>query len=324
MPDEVRRRVAASKGRCTVTTTLTTRELSGCFTALITPLRDGLVDEPALRALVERQIAGGVSGLVPCGTTGEAPSLTSAEWDRVVATTIETAAGRVPILAGTGSNGTMTTIERTQRARALGADGALIVTPYYNKPTQDGLYRHFAAIAEAVDLPIVLYNVPGRTSVNLLPETVVRLAALPGIVGIKEASGSLDQASQIVHEAPTGFAVLSGDDSLTLPIMGVGGTGIISVVSNIVPDAVSALTTACLEGDLATGRAMHLALFDLCRAMFVETNPVPVKAAAALLGYCTPEVRLPLAPLSEAAQRRVETALESWLAEPVVLHALAA
>jgi 4-hydroxy-tetrahydrodipicolinate synthase len=307
-----------------MTTTLTARDLSGCFTALITPFRNGLVDEPALRALVERQIDGGVSGLVPCGTTGEAPSLTAAEWDRVVATTIETAAGRVPILAGTGSNGTMTTIERTQRARALGADGALIVTPYYNKPTQDGLYRHFAAIAEAVDLPIVLYNVPGRTSVNMLPETVVRLAAIPTIVGIKEASGSLDQASQIVHEAPAGFVVLSGDDSLTLPIMGVGGTGIISVVSNIVPDAVSALTSACLAGDFATGRAMHLALFDLCRAMFVETNPVPVKAAAALLGYCTPEVRLPLAPLSESAQRRVEAALETWRAEPIMLRAMAA
>lgn len=307
-----------------MTITLTTRDLSGCFTALITPFRDGLVDETALRALIERQIEGGVSGLVPCGTTGEAPSLTSAEWDRVVATTIETTAGRVPVLAGTGSNSTMTTIERTQRARALGADGALIVTPYYNKPTQDGLYRHFAAIAETVDLPIVLYNVPGRTSVNMLPETVVRLAAIPGIVGIKEASGSLDQTSQIVHEAPTGFAVLSGDDSLTLPIMGVGGTGIISVVSNIVPDAVSTLTSACLDGDFTTARAMHLALFDLCRAMFVETNPVPVKAAAAMLGYCTPEVRLPLAPLGDAAQRRVETALEAWRAEPIMLRAMAA
>jgi 4-hydroxy-tetrahydrodipicolinate synthase len=307
-----------------MTTTLTTRELSGCFTALITPFRDGLVDVPALRALVQRQIEGGVSGLVPCGTTGEAPSLTAAEWDRVVATTIEATAGRVPVLAGTGSNSTMTTIERTQRARALGADGALIVTPYYNKPTQEGLFRHFATVAETVDLPIVLYNVPGRTSVNLLPETVVRLAALPGIVGIKEASGSLDQASQIAREAPSGFSILSGDDSLTLPIMSVGGTGIISVVSNIVPDAVSALTTALLAGDFATGRAMHLALFDLCRAMFIETNPVPVKAAAALLGYCTPEVRLPLAPLSDAAQRRVESALETWRAEPVMLQAMAA
>ncbi len=288
------------------------RTISGCYTALITPFRNGQIDEPALRALVERQIEGGVSGLVPCGTTGEAPSLSAAEWDRVVATVIETARGRVPVIAGTGSNSTANTIERTRRARTLGADGALVVTPYYNRPTQEGLYLHFAAIAEAVDLPLVLYNVPGRTGVNLLPETAVRLATIPTIVAIKEASGSLDQASQIICDAPADFVVLSGDDSLTLPIMGVGGAGIISVVSNIVPGAVSALTAACLAGDFASGRAIHLALFDLCRAMFVETNPVPVKAAAALLGHCTPEVRLPLAPLSEAAQRRVENALAAW------------
>ncbi len=292
---------------------LTTR-LSGCYTALITPFRDGQLDETALRALVERQIAGGVSGLVPCGTTGETPALTGAEWERVVAITVETAAGRAPILAGTGSNSTATAIEQTRRARALGADGALVVTPYYNRPTQEGLYQHFAAIAAAVDLPLVLYNVPGRTGTNLLPETVVRLAELPGIIGIKEASGSLDQTSQIVREAPEGFVVLSGDDSLTLPIMAAGGRGIVSVVSNIVPEAVTALAAACLAGDFATGRDVHLALFDLCRAMFVETNPAPVKAAAALLGYCTPEVRLPLAPLSEAARRRVESALAEWQA----------
>ena len=296
--------------------------LSGCYTALITPFRDDQIDEPALRAFVERQIAAGVSGLVPCGTTGEAPALSAPEWERVIALVVEAAAGRVPVIAGTGSNDTVTAIERTQRARTLGADGALVVTPYYNRPMQEGLYRHFAAIAEAVDLPIVLYNVPGRTGVNLLPETAVRLAVIPGIVGIKEASGSLDQASQIVREANEDFVVLSGDDSLTLPIIGIGGTGVISVVSNIVPEAVSALTSACLTGDFASGRAMHLALFDLCQAMFVETNPTPVKAAAALLGYCSPEVRLPLAPLSEAAQRRVETALAAWQA--VAITAIAA
>ncbi len=292
----------------------TTQTIAGCYTALITPFRDGQIDEPALRALVDRQIEGGVSGLVPCGTTGEAPALSGTEWDRVVATVIESARGRVPVIAGTGSNSTTNTIERTRRARTLGADGALVVTPYYNRPTQEGLYQHFVAIAEAVDLPLVLYNVPGRTGVNLLPETAVRLASIPMIVAIKEASGSLDQASQIICDAPADFVVLSGDDSLTVPIMGVGGLGIISVVSNIVPGAVSALTAACLAGDFAAGRAIHLALFDLCRAMFAETNPVPVKAAAALLGYCTPEVRLPLAPLSEAALRRVERALADWQA----------
>ena len=294
------------------TRSINSRSLSGCYTALITPFRDGLIDETALRALVERQIAGGVSGLVPCGTTGEAPALAASEWDRVVSVVVETAGGRVPVLAGTGSNNTVAVVERTRRARTLGADGALVVTPYYNRPTPEGLYRHFVAIAEAVDLPLVLYNVPGRTGVNLLPETVARLAEVPTIVGIKEASGSLDQASQIRREANRDFVLLSGDDSLTLPMMGVGAGGVISVVSNIVPEAVSALTSACLEGDFVTARTLHLALFDLCRAMFVETNPTPVKAAAALLGYSSPEVRLPLAPLSEAAQRRVETALAEW------------
>lgn len=305
-------------------TPMTHENLHGCLTALITPFRDGQIDEPALRALVDRQIAGDVDGLVPCGTTGEAPALSAREWEQVVAVAVETAAGRVPILAGTGSNSTAASIERTRRARELGADGALVVTPYYNRPTQEGLYRHFATIAEAVDLPLVLYNVPGRTGVNLLPETVVRLADIPAIVGVKEASGSLDQASQIVNEAPAGFVVLSGDDSLTLPIASVGGRGIISVVSNIAPEAVSALTATCLAGDFAAARAMHLAMFDLCRAMFVETNPVPVKAAAAMLGFCTPEVRLPLAPLSETGRLRVERALVVWQATPAPRSLIAA
>ena len=296
-----------------MTLTSTTRPtFSGCYTALITPFRNGELDIPALRTLVERQILGGVTGLVPCGTTGETPALTTREWETVVTTVVETTQGRVPVIAGTGSNGTASTIERTRRAQELGAVAALVVTPYYNKPTQEGLFQHFAAIANATEIPLMLYNVPGRTSVNLLPETVLRLTTVRGIAAIKEASGSLDQSSQILGEAPEGFAVLSGDDSLTLPIMGVGGTGVVSVVSNIVPEAVSTLTEAALAGDYATARTIHHALFDLCRAMFCETNPVPIKAAASLLGYCTPEVRLPLAPLSEAAQRRVETALEAW------------
>lgn len=293
-------------------TTATRPAFSGCYTALITPFRNGDLDLPALRTLVERQILGGVAGLVPCGTTGETPALTSREWETVVSTVVEATQRRVPVIAGTGSNGTASTIERTRRAQELGADAALVVTPYYNKPTQEGLYQHFAAIANATEIPLVLYNVPGRTSVNMLPETVLRLTMVPGVAAIKEASGSLDQSSQILGEAPEGFAVLSGDDSLTLPIMGVGGTGVVSVVSNIVPEAVSALTEAALAGDYATARTIHHSLFDLCRAMFCETNPVPVKAAAALLGYCSPEVRLPLAPLSEAAQRRVESALAAW------------
>lgn len=292
-----------------LTTPFTAAQLAGSLTALITPFTNGNVDEPALRSLVDFQIHEGISGLVPCGTTGETATMTTAEQDRVISTVVSQTGGRVPVIAGTGGNSTRTTTERTLRARDLGADAALIVTPYYNKPSQEGLYAHFAAIAETTDLPIVLYNVPGRTGVNMLPETVARLAQIPSIIGIKEASGSLDQASQIVHETPDDFVVLSGDDSLTLPIMAVGGRGIISVVSNIVPNAVSRLTEACLAGDFGTARELHLNLFDLCRAMFVETNPVPVKTAAGLLGLCPAEVRLPLAPLTESSFRRVQAAL---------------
>lgn len=293
------------------TTTFSATALSGSLTAMITPFVCDAVDEVALRSLVEFQIGEGTAGLVPCGTTGETATLTIGEQDQVIAAVVEQAAGRVPVIAGAGTNSTRTTIERTLRARALGADAALLVTPYYTKPTQEGLYAHFATVAEATVFPLVLYNVPGRTGVNLLPETVARLAQIPSIVGIKEASGVLDQASQIVLETPKDFVVLSGDDSLTLPIMSVGGRGVISVVSNIAPAAVARLTRACLDGDFAAARQVHLHLFDLGRAMFVETNPVPVKAAAGLLGLCQPDVRLPLAPLSDAGYRRVRAALDA-------------
>ncbi|MCC6315967.1 MAG: 4-hydroxy-tetrahydrodipicolinate synthase [Thermomicrobiales bacterium] len=283
--------------------------LSGSCTALITPFRDGRIDEPALRRLVEFQIAEGTAALVPCGTTGEAATMTGDEIERVIAIVAEAVNGRVPVVAGTGGNCTATTIERTRRARALGADAALVVAPYYNKPTQEGLFAHFTAVADEGGLPVLLYNVPGRTSVNVLPETVLRLASHPGIIGVKEASGSLDQASQIVREAPDGFAVLSGDDSLTLPMLSVGGQGVVSVASNIAPGAVAALAAAGMAGDFATARRLHLELFDLFRALFVETNPVPVKTAAAMLGLCAPDVRLPLVPLTEASQRRLESAL---------------
>lgn len=283
--------------------------LDGCWTALITPFRDGAIDEPALRRLVESQIAGGVRGLVPCGTTGEAATMTADETDRVIAVVAEAANGRAPVLAGVGGNDTRTTIERARRAPALGADGLLVVTPYYNRPTQAGLAAHFLAVAEAADLPLVLYNVPGRTGVNLLPETTLRLAVHPRIVAIKEASGALDQASEIVAGAPAGFAVLSGDDSLTLPILSVGGRGVVSVVANVAPAAVSGLVADALTGDWPAARSTHLALFDLCRALFCETNPAPVKEAAALLGLGDPEVRLPLVRLSDPNRRRVAAAL---------------
>lgn len=285
---------------------------SGAFTALVTPFRDGEVDEAGLRALVEFQIGGGISGLVPCGTTGESATMTIAEHNRVIDIVIEQAAGRVPVIAGTGSNDTRCAVDHTIHAAGAGASAALVVVPYYNKPTQEGMYRHFAAVAEATDLPIILYNVPGRTGVNLLPETVLRLAELPTVVGIKEASGNLDQVSQIAISAPGGFSILSGDDSLTLPIVSVGGHGVISVVSNIVPGAVAELTGAALAGDFAAARAMHARLFDLCRAMFLENNPTAVKTAAAMLGLCSGELRLPLTELAETNRRTLARALRAW------------
>jgi len=289
--------------------------IRGTFTALITPFRAGdatQIDESALRSLVEAQIAGGISGLVPCGTTGETPTLSEAEQERVIAIVVEQARGRVPVIAGTGGNDTVHVVSRTRRARELGADGALVVAPYYNKPTQEGLFNHFAHVAERADLPIVLYNVPGRTGVNILPETIIRLAQIPGIVAVKEASGSLDACSEIVASAPEGFAVLSGDDSLTLPIIAVGGQGVISVASNIVPEAMSALTTAALAGEFERARDLHRRLLPLCRAMFLDNNPIAVKTAAGLLGICSGEVRLPLTPMSAGNLAILESVLAGW------------
>src|SRR5215217_696723 len=294
------------------TTTTTAPRFTGAFTALITPVRNDEIDEPGLRGLVEFQIRNGIDGLVPCGTTGESVTMTDFEHDRVIDIVVDQAAGRVPVIAGTGTNNTRATIEHTRYARAAGADGALVVVPYYNKPTQEGMFRHYAAIAEATDLPIILYNVPGRTGVNMTPETVVRLSTIPAIAGIKEASGNLDQVSQIAIETRPDFALLSGDDSLTLPIMSVGGHGVVSVVSNIVPDAVASLTGACLRGDFAAARTTHQRLFDLCRAMFIENNPTAVKTAAGLLGLCSGELRLPMTEMTEANRRRLESALQAW------------
>jgi 4-hydroxy-tetrahydrodipicolinate synthase len=296
----------------TTGTSRTTPRFEGAFTALITPFRRGELDEQALRQLVDFQIAQGINGLVPCGTTGESVTLTEFEHDRVIEIVVEQAAGRVPVIAGTGTNNTRLTIERTHHARAIGADAALVVVPYYNKPTQEGMYRHFAAIAEATDLPLILYNVPGRTGVNMTPETVLRLAEIPTIAGIKEASGNLDQVSQIVGSARSDFTVLSGDDSLTLPIISVGGRGVISVVSNIVPAAVVELTATALRGDLSAARSLHHRLFPLCRAMFLDNNPTAVKTAAAMLGLCSGELRLPLTDMSPANRQALEQALRTW------------
>ncbi|MER3437158.1 MAG: 4-hydroxy-tetrahydrodipicolinate synthase [Chloroflexota bacterium] len=296
----------------TTGTSQTTTRFEGAFTALITPFRRGELDEQALRQLVDFQIAQGINGLVPCGTTGESVTLTEFEHDRVIEMVVEQAAGRVPVIAGTGTNNTRLTIERTHHARAIGADAALVVVPYYNKPTQEGMYRHFAAIAEATDLPLILYNVPGRTGVNMTPETVLRLAEIPTIVGIKEASGNLDQVSQIVGSVRSDFVVLSGDDSLTLPIISLGGRGVISVVSNIVPAAVAELTAAALRGDLSAARSLHHRLVPLCRAMFLDNNPTAVKTAAGILGLCSGELRLPLTEMTPANRQALEQALRNW------------
>lgn len=290
----------------------TTARFEGAFTALITPFRRGELDEQALRQLVDFQIEQGINGLVPCGTTGESVTLTEFEHDRVIEIVVEQAAGRVPVIAGTGTNNTRLTIERTRHARAIGADAALVVVPYYNKPTQEGMYRHFAAIAEATDLPLILYNVPGRTGVNMTPETVARLAEIPTIAGIKEASGNLDQVTQIVTTVHSDFVVLSGDDSLTLPIISAGGRGVISVVSNIVPAAVAELTATALRGELSAARQLHQRLFPLCRAMFLDNNPTAVKTAAGILGLCTGELRLPLTEMTPTNRQALEQALRNW------------
>lgn len=263
----------------------------GTITALVTPFRDGSLDLARLAAQVERQIAAGVDGVVPVGTTGESPTLTHDEHRRVVDEVIRLVDGRVKVLAGTGSNATREAVAMTRHAAEAGADGALVVTPYYNKPTQEGLRRHFEAVAD-VGLPVVLYNIPGRTSVALSIATIEALAAHPSIVAIKEATGVLDVASEIAVR--TNLAILSGDDSLTLPILSVGGCGVVSVLSNLAPRLVVAMVRAARSGDAAAARALHLRLFPVCRALFIETNPIPIKTAMALRGLDSGELRLPL------------------------------
>ena len=290
-----------------------TTQLTGAFTALITPFRNQEIDEISLRSLVEFQVTSGIHGLVPCGTTGESATMTEDERRRVIEIVIDQTAGRVPVIAGTGSNDTRRTIEATQHARSAGADAALVVVPYYNKPTQDGLIAHYTAIANSSELPLVLYNVPGRTGISMSAETTLRLASLPSVIAIKEACGSLDQVSEIVAGAPRNFTVLSGDDSLTLPMMSVGAHGVISVASNIVPGAIAALADAGLRGDFDVAREIHFSLFDLMRAMFIENNPTAVKTAASILGLCSDELRLPLIPMNPVNRSRVAAALESCL-----------
>jgi 4-hydroxy-tetrahydrodipicolinate synthase len=286
-------------------------KFAGVTVALVTPFRDGEIDYAALRRLVEWHVEQGTDGLAPTGTTGESPTIDHEEHERVIAAVTETARGRLKVMAGTGSNSTREAIRLTKFAKRAGADGALMVGPYYNKPTQEGYYRHFAAVAEAVDLPIVLYNIPGRTASNILPETIARIAEIPSVVAVKEATGSLDQASQIA--ALTDLTVLSGDDSLTLPILSVGGRGVVSVVGNIVPRDMQALVRAFLAGKVEEAQRWHRKLFPLCRDLLgVATNPIPVKAALKLLGRDSGELRLPLCPLDSAGEERVRQTLRGY------------
>jgi len=297
----------------TIPTTTIADQLTGAFTALITPFRDGEIDERALRALVEFQIQSGIDGLVPCGTTGESATMTEREHAFVIETVIDQAAGRVPVIAGTGTNNTRVTIDRTRHAWHAGATAALVVVPYYNKPTQEGLIAHYSAIAESVDLPLVLYNVPGRTGITMSAQTTIALSRISTIAAIKEAAGNLDLVTEIVNETRDDFAVLSGDDSLTLPMISIGARGVISVLSNILPAEVTELARLANAGHFADARRAHLCLFDVMRAMFTGNNPTAVKTAAELLGLCSSEVRLPLTRLNDAQHRIVAEAIQPWI-----------
>jgi 4-hydroxy-tetrahydrodipicolinate synthase len=282
----------------------------GVLTALVTPFRDGAVDERALVELVELQIAAGVDGLVPCGSTGESATLSHAEHRRVVEVVVAAARGRVQVVAGTGSNSTREAIELTRHAKDAGADGALLISPYYNRPTQAGIVAHYAEIARETGLPLLVYNIPGRTASNILPETMARLADIEQVVGVKEASGDLAQISRVIAGTADDFRVLSGDDVLTLPVLALGGHGVISTTSNVAPSEVVELVRAFRAGDLARARDLHYRLLPLFDALFAETNPIPVKAALAMRGAIRDEIRLPLTRLGEPARERLRVVMK--------------
>ncbi|HYO12560.1 MAG TPA: 4-hydroxy-tetrahydrodipicolinate synthase [Thermoanaerobaculia bacterium] len=282
----------------------------GCGTALVTPFRSDLsLDEEGLRRLVRRQIEGGIHFLVPCGTTGENPTLTREEHLRVVEITLEEAKGKVPVLAGCGGNDTRAVVELARDLEGLGADGLLVVTPYYNKPTSEGLYRHYLEVSRATRLPIVVYNVPGRTGTNVDAATLARLAEIDTVTGVKEASGNISQMAAIFQSVPASFAVLSGDDAVTLPLIALGGVGVISVVSNEVPYAMARLTSLCLEGDFPGAREMQSRLHALMEINFIESNPGPVKAALALMNLIEPNYRLPVVPPKPKSLEKIEKVL---------------
>ncbi|MEW5721943.1 MAG: 4-hydroxy-tetrahydrodipicolinate synthase [Thermodesulfobacteriota bacterium] len=285
----------------------------GVMVAIVTPFRNGRCDEEAFRRLINHLIDQGVSGLVPCGTTGESATMSHPEHRRVTEICIEEVRKRVPVLAGTGSNSTAEAVELTVHAQAAGADGALLVSPYYNKPTQEGIYQHFKAVAEeAKGFPLVLYNIPGRTGSNILPETMARLAKVDGIVGVKEASGDLNQMARVIELCGPDFLVVSGDDSLTLPLLAIGGKGVISVAAQVAPREMVEMYAAFQAGDLARAREIFFRLLPLFRALFMETNPIPVKTALAMMGLIGPEMRLPLCPMSEENQGKLRRVLADY------------
>ena len=284
----------------------------GAIVAIVTPFKDGKVDEEALRRLVNEQIAAGTKAISPCGTTGEASTLSHEEHDRVIEIVIDEAKKRVPVIAGTGSNSTVEAIRLTKHAWEAGADAVLIVCPYYNRPSQEGLYQHYKAIAEAVPIPIIVYNIQGRTGVNMLPETLARLVKMPNIVGVKEASGSIKQMSDVIRLCGPDFDVLSGDDAFTLPLLSLGGKGVISVISNVAPADMSAMVDAFFAGDLKKAQELHFKMSPLIDVLFIETNPAPVKAALAMMGKIAYEVRLPLCRLLEKNEAVLRKAMQDY------------
>jgi 4-hydroxy-tetrahydrodipicolinate synthase len=285
----------------------------GAFVAIVTPFIDGKVDDQGLQDLIEFQIANGTHGIVPCGTTGESATMSHAEHQRVVELTIKTVNGRVPVLAGSGSNSTEETIELTKHAKDAGADGSLMITPYYNRPSQEGLYQHFKAAAEAVDIPIIMYNVPSRTSINMLPETVARCAEIDNIIGIKEATGSLNQISDVIRLCPDDFSVMSGDDFTCMATVAIGGTGVISVTSNVAPKEMADLMDISLSGDFGKAREIHYNLFPLFQAMFFDSNPVPAKMTLEWMGKIkSGSPRLPLCPMNKATLDKVKNAVSNF------------
>jgi 4-hydroxy-tetrahydrodipicolinate synthase len=285
----------------------------GSFVALVTPFRNGRVDEGTLRELVEFHVENGTDGLIPCGTTGESPTLSHDEHRRVVEIVVDATRKRIPVVAGTGSNSTHEAIELTRHAEQAGASGALVVNPYYNKPTQEGLYRHFRAVADAVSIPIIAYNIQSRTAVNVETATMARLARdCKNVVGVKEASGSLDQMSQVIAACGPNFCVLSGDDNITLPLLAIGGHGVISVIANIVPREVADMVRAALDGDFKRARELHYRLFPLARAAFLETNPIPIKEAMAMAGMLEPEFRLPMCRMSDVNRDTLRGILKQY------------